>query len=432
MEIVNPGASSQSNFDVSYTVNNGTPIIETVSNLINPGDTLIYTFNTSLDMSSDGIYNIDYECLLSNDQNLNNNIFSGSNENFISPLSPLTVDDTICFGDTAYLEASTSQGLINWYSDPNGNNSLTTTAVMPISTTTYYAEVQASSFYKDDFESYPTGSLISQSSAFWSTLSGTGGGQDDAFISGAQASSGNNSIYINQLNDDDLYLLFNPIAQEGTVEISMDLRIETSAHINLQDESTPGSNEIFNINFNSGVLEFDIGPTILTTTYPGNTNWFKLKLVGNLASSTWNLYIDGVFVLGSYIAGADQVGSVNFRPEVGDEYYIDNVEWYVIADDDCISSLSPLTITVEDCSSIIENINQNLYLFPNPTNGVLNFNGNSLVESIQIIDNHGKIVFENYVNNFKGSLDLNHLSNGIYFIKAFTNSGSIHKKIILK
>ena len=432
MEIVNPGASSQSNFDVSYTVNNGTPIIETVSNLINPGDTLIYTFNTSLDMSSDGIYNIDYECLLSNDQNLNNNIFSGSNENFISPFSPITVDDTICFGDTAYLEASTSQGLINWYSDPNGNNSLTTTAVMPINTTTYYAEVQASSFYKDDFESYPTGSLISQSSAFWSTLSGTGGGQDDAFISGAQASSGNNSIYINQLNDDDLYLLFNPVAQEGTVEISMDLRIETSAHINLQDESTPGSNEIFNINFNSGVLEFDIGPTILTTTYPGNTNWFKLKLVGNLASSTWNIYIDGVFVLGSYIAGADQVGSVNFRPEVGDEYYIDNVEWYVIADDDCISSLSPLTITVEDCSSIIENINQNLYLFPNPTNGVLNFNGNSLVESIQIIDNHGKIVFENYVNTFKGSLDLNLLSNGIYFIKAFTNSGTIHKKIILK
>ena len=226
-------------------------------------------------------------------------------------------------------------------------------------------------------------------------------------------------------------MLFNPIAQEGTLEISMDLRIETSAHINLQDESTSGSNEIFNINFNSGILEFDIGPTILTTTYPGNTNWFKLKLVGNLASSTWNVYIDGVFVLGSYIAGADQVGSVNFRPEVGDEYYIDNVEWYVIADDDCISSLSPLTITVEDCSSISEKINQNLYLFPNPTNGVLNFNGNSLVESIQIIDNHGKIVFENYVNKFKGSLDLNLLSNGIYFIKAFTNSGTIHKKIIL-
>ena len=37
-------------------------------------------------------------------------------------------------------------------------------------------------------------------------------------------SSGNNSIYVNQLNDDDLYLLFNPLANEGTVEISMDLR----------------------------------------------------------------------------------------------------------------------------------------------------------------------------------------------------------------
>ena len=50
-------------------------------------------------------------------------------------------------------------------------------------------------------------------------------------------------------------------------------------------------------------------------------------------------------MFGSYIAGADQIGAVNFRPEVGDEYYIVDVEWYVIGDDDCISGLSPLTIT---------------------------------------------------------------------------------------
>ena len=244
-------------------------------------------------------------------------------------------------------------------------------------------------------------------------------------------SSGNNSIYVNQLNDDDLYLLFNPLASEGIVEISMDLRIETSAHINLQDESIPASNEIFEIILSSGILEFDIGPTVLTTSYPGNNTWFNLKLEGNLASSTWNLYIDGVFVLGSYIAGADQVGSVNFRPEVGDEYYIDDVEWYVIADDDCISGLSPLTVTVEDCSSIGENNIHDLDLYPNPTSGVLNFNGTTLLEAIQVVDNHGKIVFENNINSFKGSLDLSHLSRGIYFIKGITNSGTIHKKIIL-
>ena len=431
IEIVNPGASSQNNFDVSYTVNGGTPIIETVSNMINPGDTITYVFNTGLDMSTDGIYNIDYECLLSNDQNPSNNLYTGNNENFLSPTPPITVDDTICLGDTSFLEATTNQGLINWYIDPNGTSSIIDNAVIPNITTTYYAEVQASNFYKDDFESYPTGSLIAQSSTYWTTLSGAGGGPFDAFISGAQMSSGNNSIYVNQLNDDDLYLLFNPLANEGIVEISMDLRIETSAHINLQDESLPASNEIFEIILSSGLLEFDIGPTILTSSYPGNNTWFNLKLEGNLASSTWNLYIDGVFVFGSYIAGADQVGSINFRPEVGDEYYIDDVEWYVIADDDCISGLSPLTVNVEDCSSIGENIKYDLDLYPNPANGVLNFRGTKLIETIQVVDNHGKIISEYNINSFKGSLDLSHLSRGIYFLKGFTNSGLIHKKIIL-
>ena len=431
IEIVNPGASSQNNFDVSYTVNGGTPIIETVSNMINPGDTITYVFNTGLDMSTDGIYNIDYECLLSNDQNPSNNLYTGNNENFLSPTPPITVDDTICLGDTSFLEATTNQGLINWYIDPNGTSSIIDNAVTPNITTTYYAEVQASNFYKDDFESYPTGSLIAQSSTYWTTLSGAGGGPFDAFISGAQMSSGNNSIYVNQLNDDDLYLLFNPLANEGIVEISMDLRIETSAHINLQDESLPASNEIFEIILSSGLLEFDIGPTILTSSYPGNNTWFNLKLEGNLASSTWNLYIDGVFVFGSYIAGADQVGSINFRPEVGDEYYIDDVEWYVIADDDCISGLSPLTVNVEDCSSIGENIKYDLDLYPNPANGVLNFRGTKLIETIHVIDNHGKIISEYNINSFKGSLDLSHLSRGIYFLKGFTSSGLIYKKIIL-
>jgi len=431
IEIVNSAANAQSNFDVSYTINGGLPVIENFSNTINPGDTITYSFNTTADLSSDGVYNFEYECLLTGDQNSANNNLTLIVENYLSPILPTTIDDTICLGDTAFLEAVTNQGLINWYSDPNGSSAISTNAVNPYITTTYYAEVQASNFYNDDFESFPTGSLIAQSSAYWTTLSGAGGGPFDAFISGAQMSSGNSSIYVNQLNDDDLYLLINPLATDGVVEISMDLRIETSAHINFQDQSNPASIEIFEITLNSGVLGFDIGPTVLNTSYPGNNTWFNLKLEGNLALSTWDLYIDGVFVFGSYIAGADQIGAVNFRPEVGDEYYIDDVEWYVIGDDDCISGLSPLTITVENCSSIDEKVNQSLNLYPNPTNVVLNFNGTNIFEYIQVIDNHGKVVLENIINSNKGKLDLSYLNRGIYFVKAFSNSGIIHKKIIL-
>jgi hypothetical protein len=213
IELVNTALNTQNNFDVSYSVNGASPIVETISNPINPGDTISYDFNTTVDLSLDGVYNFEFKCILQNDQDSTNNIFSGISENLLSPSAPLTIDDTVCYGDTAFLEASTNQGIINWYSDVNGVSPINYSNVNPTITTTYYAEVQAADFYKDDFESYPTGSLIAQSSPNWSTLSGTGGGQDDAFISSAQMSSGANSIYVNQLNDDDIYLVFNSVGK---------------------------------------------------------------------------------------------------------------------------------------------------------------------------------------------------------------------------
>ena len=211
----------------------------------------------------------------------------------------------------------------------------------------------------------------------------------------------------------------------------MDLRIETSAHINLLEESLSGSNEIFNLTLSSGVLEFDIGPTVLTSSYPGNNTWFNLKLVGNLASSTWNVYLDGVFLLGSYIAGADQVGSVNFSTEVGDEYYIDDIEWYIISDDDCISNLAPLTVTVEECLSVNDEEKFYIKLFPNPTTGILNFSTSSNIEELQILDLHGKIILETNMNTINGSINLKNFTKGIYTVKAFSKTGIIHQKIIL-
>ena len=64
-------------------------------------------------------------------------------------------------------------------------------------------------------------------------------------------------------------------------------------------------------------LAFDIGPTVLNALCPANTNWFNLKIIGDLDASTWNIYVDDNFLFGSYIAGANLLGSVNFRPEPG-------------------------------------------------------------------------------------------------------------------
>ena len=433
--IVNKGINPQSNFNVSYKINGGAQVSEIVASTVNFEDTLNYSFNTPADLSLDGVYNFEFETQLINDQVPSNNIFNKDEENFTSPTAALTVNDTICKGEPLSLQAISNQGLINWYSDAAGMMPLNGNIVIPppTTTTTYYAEVQGSEFYKADFESYNFGDFIAQSSSEWTTISGNGGiqDQDDARISISQSYSGINSVYLNQINNDNLFLLFNQDVNEGLVEISVNLKLETSANINFQNSTTPGSTEIFELRMNSGTLEFDIGTNVLTGSYPGNNTWFNLKIVGDLNSLFWAIYIDGIQISGANIPGANQIGLVNFTTIPGDAYYIDDVEWYVISDDDCYSSLTALTVFVEPCLSVSEKINSDIQLFPNPTSGIINFIASSEIKNIEIIDFQGKLVLKKNMNSFNSSINLREFGRGIYLIKIITSSAIIHEKVIL-
>ncbi|WP_034260252.1 proprotein convertase P-domain-containing protein [Altibacter lentus] len=63
----NFGTAAQSNFDVSYSINGGTPVVETVAGPIAPGATLSYTFATLADLSAAGTYNIESSTQLAAD-----------------------------------------------------------------------------------------------------------------------------------------------------------------------------------------------------------------------------------------------------------------------------------------------------------------------------------------------------------------------------
>ena len=432
--LVNNGVSSQSNFDVSYKINGAAPITETFNSVINNSDTITFNFATTADMSADGLYNIEFECLLNSDQDASNNVFIINEENYISPSAPITINDTICSGDSTTLIASSNLGQIHWFSDSLGNITLNNTNVSPSNTTTYYAGVQAGAFYSDDFESYPLGSLIGQSSPNWTTPTG-GGGQDDAMVSNSQMASGNNSVYLNQLNDDDIYLTFDQVYNSGTMEIIFDLFVGTSAHINLQALTTPSNQELLELRFNpSGMMEFDIGTTTLLGTYPGNNTWCNVKISGDLNTSIWSVYVNGSFQGGASIANGDEVGSVNFKPEIGDEFYIDNVEWYSSSDDDCLSQLSPLSVIVQDCSFISESLNIYLDVYPNPSAfGEINLSSSSMISEIEILDFQGKLVFyELDVNSFNKKVNVDYLKKGIYLVQVKSKEGFQKKKLIIQ
>lgn len=76
--VKNFGSNTISNVPVKYQINGGSVVSETITQTINSGDTLLYTFNTKADLSSQGYYSIDSWVKYPNDTvNTQNNVIYG-------------------------------------------------------------------------------------------------------------------------------------------------------------------------------------------------------------------------------------------------------------------------------------------------------------------------------------------------------------------
>ena len=71
--IHNFGTNAQSNFSVSYTVDSGTAVTETITDTINGGETYEYTFSATVDLSAYGTYTVEACTNLFGDENTENN-----------------------------------------------------------------------------------------------------------------------------------------------------------------------------------------------------------------------------------------------------------------------------------------------------------------------------------------------------------------------
>jgi hypothetical protein len=76
ISIMNFGANSQSNFDVSYTLDSGTPVVETYTGTINSGEQATYDFTQTGDFSALGTYDVDATTSLGSDQDTSNDALS--------------------------------------------------------------------------------------------------------------------------------------------------------------------------------------------------------------------------------------------------------------------------------------------------------------------------------------------------------------------
>lgn len=92
-------------------------------------------------------------------------------------------------------------------------------------------------------------------------------------------------------------------------------------------------------------------------------------------------------------------------------------------------------ITIEEGNLLLSTVELKKFgfsLFPNPTTGLINFKANEAVSQIEIFNTLGQEVFNKALNVTNGQLDVSHLNNGIYSIKATINGQSGTMKFIKK
>ncbi len=141
--IENFGSQEQSNFNVSYSVNGGAVVTETVAGTIVTGSTLDYSFAQTVDLSMPNSYEIVVATLLSNDGNTSNDSFTTTVENFICnteiSTTPVTISDSGTPTITSEIEITENVIIsdlnVSLNIEHTWNNDLTITLTAPDNTT---------------------------------------------------------------------------------------------------------------------------------------------------------------------------------------------------------------------------------------------------------------------------------------------------------
>jgi hypothetical protein len=90
----------------------------------------------------------------------------------------------------------------------------------------------------------------------------------------------------------------------------------------------------------------------------------------------------------------------------------------------------------EACEAIvgINELQNNVKIYPNPTDGQLTIENEKLkIENVEIIDTWGRTRLNNFqLSTFNSQLiiDISHLPNGVYFIRIKTEKGTIMQKVV--
>jgi len=296
------------------------------------------------------------------------------------PAGPAGTGATVCNPSVATLSA-TGSGTINWYNSSSSSNVLFTgssfTTPSLSSTTTYYAEDN-----------------ITGATTHGAKADSVGGG---SFFTSAYTHYEVFDVYVTLVLQ--TVKIYANAAQTGKVITLQNYSGATlaTATVNL----VAGINTV-TLNF---TLPVDTGLRLVGPNSPG---WYR-----NNVGTNYPITTAGKFSLTRSSAG----------PPATNPYYYYFYDW-VVKESDCISTRTPVTANVINCTGTEEIEAPEVKLSPNPVNNILNvdFTGISGENiKIEIYDILGQVVYSQVLsidyNNFRKAISTNNFKAGIYFLK---------------
>jgi len=407
--------SNHTNFDVKYLIN-GTEVIETVNDVVNANDSLIYTFSTTYDFSNIAEYKVFAETILTDDNDTTNDADSINIINF---------------------EQVSTLPYSNNFETNNGN---------------FFIIGENSSWQWGE----PTDSVINTAysgTKIWATnLSGYHNAPENTYLT--------SSCF-------DLSNLKRPFMKFKTWYDLYFLDGLTSSYV--QVETSLNGGETWSVlGSSSDENWYKVGSAWTGTIDNWEEMSHSLSVESNIKfrfklwamETKTGFAIDDFEICDAPIAGFEYVnenGVVNFNDT---SINATNYQW-LFSDGQSSNINSPIMtftqdtvvatlITTNNCftdtvtDTIVTNVgvkiltNNDIKVFPNPVKDKLNIKFNKVLGDvyIYITDINSKIIYSNKIEtdnaNVSLSINLTNFDAGMYFLRITTNKGELIKKIIVQ
>jgi len=116
-------------------------------------------------------------------------------------------------------------------------------------------------------------------------------------------------------------------------------------------------------------------------------------------------------------------------------FYSENIQYACVDDiteeyNETLEHMAEGILPTTDCSLSTNEyvIEKEIKIFPNPTNGQINFNTKYEIGKVTIFNSIGQVVFKKIPNN--NSINISYLIDGVYFLRSKTENGFIFSTII--